>query len=289
MAEKAQGEEGAGDKTKVGGEGGVGEGTPKPDQQAKPVQASQEKPAGGEKSSVKDGAPDPGIRRHAVKDDDSEIPGDAELLELTPKALKSRLDRHSKKGLRDRFGTDDPEVISARLKRLEELEAKEEETRKAQLSETERLKEEKQRAEARAEAAEQRAMQVEEDRAVDGVERQMSGLLSKHFDPDYVDDQASRLARHLATCSDRHLRPGKLEATVTKWCEEELKRKPKLAKESAESEPKKVALSNGAEDGKPKPALGTGENGKKTYAPGKANSMTDEEWRKEKRALGFTY
>lgn len=244
-----------------------------------------------------------GPKRASLRDDD-EVPSDAELLELTPKALKARLARHSKSDLREKFGTDDPEEIKSKLAKLADYETREEEQRRAALDEKTRIEEDLARANARAEAAELRAERLHNDHIIGSEEARIIKLGEKHLDPDYVGDNLSKLARYLdkkytAKELDKLGDAGRTKV-IEEWFQDLAEKKPKLARDYEETKAKQLAkeakeaaktkkplTSGGDTKDRPTPKAGATEN--KTYAPGRSNSMTSAEAKEQMRKEGFSY
>src|SRR5260370_36360512 len=85
-------------------EGAAPEATaPKPEPKA---ETKVSPPAKAKEEIAKPEKEDPGPKAKQIGEED-DIPEDADLLQLSKKALNARLLRHTKKELRERFGTDD--------------------------------------------------------------------------------------------------------------------------------------------------------------------------------------
>jgi hypothetical protein len=253
-----------------------------------PPAKAKETPASGEPNERK---------RASLKGDDDDIPDDADLLELTPRALKSRLTRHSKKELKERFGTDDPAEITAKLKRLEVLEKEEEERKAANLTEKERLEKERDVQKARADAAELKARTVHEERVFEKQENRLTRLAEKYLDPDYVDLELPKLAKWLkANFSKEQLKTLK-DKDIEPFFAERIEKKPKLSKDYAASSDKttkdekvKKPLNNGADPSeRPDPSKSGGAGGPKNYAPGKQDSMSRAEAKAQAAKEGYNW
>lgn len=232
--------------------------------------------------------------------DDEEIPENADLIELSTKALKSRLARHTKRELRERFGTDDIDSIKTKLSRLDELEAKEEENRRAALDEKTRLEEDKARAEARAEAAETRLKEEKETRIAGKAENRIVTVAKKVMDPDYIDQHLDQFAAHLKKhFTEKQLRKLK-DADIEKWFADQVTKKPKFgadyedkvkaAASSASPPPlKKTPITNGVKDNeKPSTKSATGA-GEKKMKPGQSDSMNSAEARAKAAQDGYRW
>ena len=229
------------------------------------------------------------------------MPDDAEVLELSPRALKSRLARSTATELKKKFGTDDVDKIAADLKELATYREEKEKKRKAELSDLEREREEHEKTKGRATAAEARAREVSELRVFDKEDRRISKVAGKYIDEDYVDEEMNKFAAHLTkTFTDKELkklRGAGFEEEAEKYFKGRVEKKPKLAKDYEETRSKEIAqelkdiaagrtpkkkVTNGADVSgrkKPEPTEDTG--GPKTFAPGKKNSMSDKEVRDE--------
>lgn len=240
---------------------------------------------------------------------EGDIPEDADLIEMSPRALASRVARATKAQLKERFGTDDPEQIKRDLEEVKTLREEKRKAEEAKLSEIERANKRAQEAESRATAAEVRARAEAEGRIFDQFDSRMNRIASKLIDDDYAEAELNRFAKHLVdTYEEKALEAWdaeKLKAVATEWFGERIKAKPKLARDyedkkreellkeikaDAKTGGKSVKVTNGAgktaeDGGGPPPASG----GAKTFAPGKPNSMTDAEVRAEKRKNGWNW
>lgn len=289
------------------GAGGAAEGGDKAAD--KGASQPQAKPAGGQsqdKSAVTGGGAGP--KRAALGADDDDIPEEAELLELSKTALTKRLNRHTKAQLKKAFGTDDIEKIAKDLGDYQKLKSDKEKERQAELSEVERERERANKAEARAKDLEERVRGERTQRRYERYDTRLSRVAESLIDPDYVDAELSRFARHLTDAFDkRQLRRMTAEQTadeLKKFFGQRLKDKPKIAKDyeerrreeiatelkkEARGERKSQAVTNGADHGKKPSQVGNGNGEQKTFAPGKPNSMSDNEARAEMKRLGISY
>jgi len=221
-----------------------------------------------------------GPARHTVKDDDEEIPETADLLELSPRALNGRLARHTKKQLRDYFGTDDITEIKAKLDRAQELETKEEERRRADLSEKEKLAEDLKKSNARAESAERKHHEAVEQRMVDQEDLRIKDIAGEYVKLKHYKYVSRDLAEFLLSeYSEKELSEVK-DTTLRKWFKAYLEENPEFAKadaETASAPMAKVPLDNGANPKRPDAGASSGNAGAKTAKPGQPNSMTKKE------------
>lgn len=216
---------------------------------------------------------------------DDDLPEDGELFQLSRSALAKRLDRHTKRELRERFGTDDFDAIKAKLDAAEKYEAEREEKRRAQLTREQRLKEDKAKAEERAQAAEAK-LQEERDRIeVREVDTTVRSILPKFI----RDDKASmkfatfELKQYVLGLDDEDV--GDPEQVVEEWAKKFVEEYPQFAREGAAPQAKEVPLDTGTRPQRPEQLKGGTE---KDPRPGRPNSMTRAEFAAYKRRLGLS-
>jgi hypothetical protein len=234
-------------------------------------------------------------------ENDDEIPPDADLLQLSRSAFKSRLERFSKKELRAHFGSDNIDEIKGKLAKFSEYETKAEEERRKTLSEQDRLKEDIDKATKRAEAAEQRAQQLEETHQFEQEETKMSRLAERFIDPDYIDAELSAFAKHLRKTYTKEQAEKLTEKDFEEYWTKRVEAKPKLAKDYEEKikkaagdgktpeTPPKPPLTNGAAPNKPGSAAPSGGAQPKTYSPSGPNAMSTAEARQKAGAEGYRW
>jgi hypothetical protein len=220
---------------------------------------------------------------------DDEIPEDADLLQLSRPALKSRLTRHTKSELRERFGTDDFDDIKKKLDRAAELEAAETERSRAAMTERERLEADLKKETQRANDAERRYLKSVEDRVVDKEEQRIIKLAEEYIDPDYVDVLLPKLAKHLKeNFSDDELKKLK-NKDISTWFQQHIEKNPKLAKDfKPEKKIVKQPLNNGARtEGKSGKESGTSQQ--RSFSPNAPNAMSPQEAKKEAAKQGYNW
>lgn len=243
--------------------------------------------------------------RKLVADADEELPADADLIEMSPALLKKRLERFTRKQLRDRFGTEDMDAVKKDLDELATLRAENEQRRMASLTETEQLREQVGQAQRRAEAAEARAEQIQTERVVAEQDQTVTALMKQHINPRYLKHESRNLAEYISTLSDAELADP--EATIEAWCKQAISEDPALAIPQAAAEPPvvpvqppsnvaairppvPVPVSNGANVQRPSAASPGGVQGPAgTYAPGHPNTASPQEWRDYKRANNWNF
>jgi len=208
------------------------------------------------------------------------------------KAFESRLRRASKKSLEEAFGTSDVTAIKKQLARAKELEAKQEEATRAQMSELERIKAD---LKARDEKLQETTSQLEQLRAEREFERTDSVVMStaaKYIDPQYADVAAIKFGQYVRDELTEKEASRLTTKDIAGWFEDYAKEHPALAakkpREPKEPEARREPLNNGAPERKPAPKPDT-TTGSKTAKLGQANSMTDAEWQEFKKKNGFSY
>lgn len=246
-----------------------------------PAKATDEKPKVEAKPEPKD-APKP-VRLG----EDDELPENENLFELSKQALNKRLARHTNKELRERFGTDDPDKITADLAELKTLREEKESSRRAALSEQEKLKEDAARERRRADDLEARLRETADAHTFAEYDQTADSVLREHFDPEAMDLAIVKLKKHVLSLDEDELKNPK--KVFGEWAKDYAKKNPKFAKtvETA-PEPRKIPLGNGADiRAKKDPATADDAPSKKSPKPGLTNSMTKAEYADHKRRLGL--
>lgn len=249
--------------------------------------------------------PPEGPRRARLDDSTDDIPPDADLLELSTKALKSRLDRHSRAQLKERFGTDDPAAIKTRLDKLEAMEKAEEDKRLAEMTENDRLKEQLATETRAREHAETRYRDMRERQMLEQEDRRVFSVTEKYIKPKMIKRWLPDLAAHIASMDEDELKDP--DAVIEAWCKKQVEEFPEIAKDfvvttTAEATAAAEAAAAAAKAAAPKVPITTSTDGSraaappqsgtstmKTAAPNRQNSMTDSEWRQYKRDNNIAY
>jgi ribosomal protein S15P/S13E len=231
------------------------------------------------------------VKVYDLKDDDDEIPDDADLLKLSPRALKSRLTRHSKRELKEHFGTTDLEEIKAKLAKLTEYDEKDKKAKAEAQTKEERLEAEKAEALKAKEIAEEKLAKSRSRRDFEKTDAAVAKLSEDVINPRYYKFARAELATHLLdTYDSKELKAlgedrNKLGKVVKKWLETFIGENPEIAKKAKPADGE--ALESGTKT-ESRPSSKEQPNGK-TPAPGKANSMTDMEWRDYKKQNGLNF
>lgn len=225
--------------------------------------------------------------------DDDDIPDDAELVQMSPRALKARLARASKQALREQFGTDDLESIKSKLATADEYAKKQEEERLAKLTAEQKLKEERDKAIRERDEFRTKFEERERTYVIEKQDARITRIAEKHIKPRHVAKFLPDLAQAILSSNDPKLAKNE-DAWIEGWFKKLVQEEPEFGVNYAASvaaaqapaekpEPKKIVLSNGAKDGRPAGSQTSG--APKTAAPGKPNSMSD----KEIRESGYSW
>lgn len=221
---------------------------------------------------------------------DEDLPEDADLLELSPRALASRIARATKKELKERFGTDDPDEIKAKLARADELEAKEEERKLAEMTEKERLEAELAKERERASAAETKYAKAEEARVVETTTKKVIDIALKFVDADYAEDALAALKRDMrANWDDSELEnETKAYKKMETFFKEYIEKKPKMAKDfqvtqEVKATPLNSGIGNARPQGAPQNLMGSKSGGEKDV-----KNMSKQEYIQWKRQRGIS-
>lgn len=248
-----------------------------------------ETPKGQEGVSTAKLAGEGGPSRIRVKDDE-DIPDDAELIELSPTALKKRLNRHTKKELKERFGTDNMDDIQVKLKRLEDLEKQEEDRKRQAMSEAERNKADLEKERKLRTDAERRAVRVERRVQFEKQNDRITKIAEKHVDTYFIPHLMRDLATHLLEEYDSKQLETLSDTKIEKWFAEQVKKQPKVAKEK---DPEvTVKVTNGIVDNDKKTPKDKDDEkgpGGKKYSPSRPNAMGRQEAYQEANKDGYRW
>lgn len=261
-----------------GGEGTNAGGAPPPEEPKKP-EAPKAKADGGEA---------PAKKEPKVISEDDELPEDSELVSMSKQALTKRLDRHTKKELRERFGTDDYTKIKADLDELAGFRAKKEEDRKSALTKEQKLQEERDAEKKRADDAEAKLQKERDTQVFAEYDTTAKEVFADKVAPKHVKRAMRELKEHILSLDDAEAptEPKKAKKVFEKWMKDWLEENPEFAKPAAE-EPKKIPLNTGSNPNarreKGDPSLAH-----KTPKPGAVNSMSKAEYAAYKRERGLS-
>lgn len=288
-AKNGEGQEGANNapppkQEPKAGAAGAGEGSKKPEGE-KPKGEPTKKPEEG--AAAKGGEGGKSKEPKQIGEDD-EIPEDSELVSMSKQALGKRLDRHTKKELRERFGTDDYAQIKKDLDELKTLREEKETKRRAELSENEKLKEDLAKEKKAREEAEARAQKTVDAQTFAEYDQTAKEVFGDKVAPKHMKRAMRELKEHILGLEDNEAPSDvkKAKKVFEKWAKDWLEENPEFAK-PAPDEPKKIKLSTGA-DPNAKREKGDPQMAHKTAKPGQVNSMSKAEYAQYKRERGLS-
>lgn len=215
--------------------------------------------------------------------EDEELDDEEEIVQLSSRALQSRLLRASRKekqAMLEALGVKDEDELKAKLAKLAKHDADAEERKRKDMSEKERMEADLKKARTEAEQATFRMRVVVEERAVDQVNDRISKIVLKHVDDEYVEDVIPKLAKKVSDYIEEHKKDPS-DAKIEKMTQEVVATKPRYAREV------KVPLTNGGRVDAPVAAKE--DLTAKTFATGKPNSMSRAEAAAEARKLGYSW
>ena len=223
--------------------------------------------------------------------DDGDIPENAELLSLSKKALNTRLERHTNRQLRERFGTDNPDEIRAKLDKLATFEKQQEEQRLAALTSEQRLQEQVNKERERGDRYKQRYQQTVEQQVFTREQTRIESIATRLVDPQFLQYEFQNLARYLqAKYSEEELKQLP-DQKIEEWFSNRIKEVPKLALDfsTPPPAPRTAPLNNGPRSNdRPPPPQGP-QNGPTNYSPSGQNAMSRDEARAKARSEGYDY
>lgn len=246
--------------------------------------------------------------RKLLTGDDDAIPDDADAFEISKQAFKKRLERYSRTQLKQLFGTDNPEEILAWKQQNEAFQKQQEEQRLAQMSEAERFKVQFEKASQDANYWKTQFETLQESHAIREQDRQMTGIAQKHVNPKCMNFLMMEFATHLQGVDEKEI--GDAQAYADSWFANYVKENPEFGIPSAApaaappaavpgatpaapvaAAPRQVQvpITNGPSVGRPQNAVPTGALAQKTLAPGRPNSMSDDEAKRWMREHGYTF
>lgn len=271
--------------------GGEGEKPPSP---PKPAEAPKPKPV-----------PTPAAASSATgaskeaSSETEEAEGD-KMLSLKQSAFKERIDRATSATLKKLFGTDDQAALiklSEEHKAAKEIQEKQ---RREQLTREQQLEEDVKKHKAEARASKKRVEELEQQAAVEQEARHVQGLIQKHgVAPKFTKAAFRDFEEFLESFEGDDIE----DAEIVEWIGNYLKEFPEHASSAPENggalppnpntgapppQRRRVAAANGHNVEQLHKPLPSGNASTKTAAPGRPNSMTQEEYREYKRSRGIS-
>ena len=168
--------------------------------------------------------------RVVTLNDDGEIPQDATLLQLSKSALKSRLERYSRKELKDRFGTDNPDEIKTAMEEAKQFREEKEARRVAALSETERAKEQVEQAQRERDEWKNRFKGVKTAQTLNRAQTRVESIAGEYLDPRYMPLEMPLFAKHLKDNFSREQLRNMSDQDIRGYFDNLVKERPQVAK-----------------------------------------------------------
>lgn len=221
------------------------------------------------------------------EDDDEEtdkVPDTTELV-MSKRGLNSRLSRHVNKTLKA-AGIQNLDELKQIKTRYDETVAAAEEKRLADMSELEREKELRSKAEKEKDDLRAEMDSLKVATIVREQQREVSDAAVEHFKPKYVKQVSRELADHVQALDDKEIEELP-EDYISKWMKKYAEENPELttaftASKSSDETVRKIPLTNGAKTknaGNPQPS-----GGKLPDKP-----KTDKDWEKYKKESGLSF
>jgi len=220
---------------------------------------------------------------------------------MTRAALRSRNDRHAKKYLKDTFGTDDPEVVKAKLKAAEEYERTKEEQRVATLTSEQRLQEQVAKERQRAERFKTQYQNEVRSQAIRTSDQVVRGIGEKFLKPKFLGGDVYRqLGVHLtSTYSRKQLEQleteGKIGGVIEQWFGKFAGENPELTtgyeaslRAGGAPPPVRQPITNGANVDE-RPAPPNGAHAEQSFAPSAQNAMNSQQARAAAQKMGINW
>jgi len=229
-----------------------------------------------------------GPRVVTLAGDGDEIPEDAELFSLSRTALNSRLARHTRRELRDRFGTDNPEEIKAKLDKLAQYEKQAEEQRLASLSEIERERELRVKAENESEEWRQKYSSARDAQEIGQAHSRIDGIAGQHLKPKVKGVVMELFRDHLRTKSEAEI-DAMTDEQIGAWFAEQVRETPEFGRDY-QAAPVVQPLTNGVRAAsQDRAAPQTGAHPEPNYSPSAPNALSSQEARVKGRREGYDW
>lgn len=260
-----------------------------PPVETKPPVKSEEKPAKKEEpAAAKSEKAEKAEKEPKQIGEDDDIPEDSELLSMSKQALAKRLDRHTKKELRDRFGTDDPAKIKKDLEELATLRSEKDAKRRAEMSELEKAKEDLAKEKKAREEAEAKAQRQVDQQTFAEYDSTAKEVFEGNIAPKHMKRASRELKEHILSLDEAETPADakKAKKVFEKWMKGWLEENPEFAK-AKEEEPKRIPLTTGSNPNA-KREKSDASLTQKTAKPGQVNSMTKAEYNAYKRERGLS-
>ena len=182
----------------------------------------------------------------AISAPSSEPAKDPNTISLTTAQLRERMDRHSAKFLQDKFGTDNIDAIMASIEKSKQLEAAEDERRRASLSNEQKLQEDLKRVEARAVTAETEAKSLRQREMINKERRRVSGMATKYVDSESLELAMIKFGKAIMAMPKKQVARMQ-DADIDKWFKDFARANPKHSRAPV-ARPCPGAICNGSNE-----------------------------------------
>lgn len=219
------------------------------------------------------------------EDDDDENDSTSQangMVQMPMASFTRRLQREAKKTLRELFGTDNRAEILEMKKSLDKYRTEEEEQRKKNLAEIERIREEAAADKRAREEAEERASSLEQERMAERYDESVKSIATEYIKPKFYRHAAEDLRDFLREEYEDNL-DAVNKKVIADFFREYAEENPEFALEQ-----RSVPISNGASANRPTAPV-SGNMQSKTARPGQPNSMSNAEYRALLRERGLAY
>lgn len=180
-----------------------------------------------------------------LSDADDDLPEGVDTFEIGRKVLSKRLDRAGKKKLRDLFGTDDEGQVKQILEEHKQMKEAAEAQRLQQMSDLERERELRTRAEQERDTIRSERDQERQRRMVDAEQRKIEKALGSEFQPKYLNHILYDLKNDVDELEDG-MTPAQEEKWLKDWMARKAEEFPEYTKRAASKpDPVPVPMNNG--------------------------------------------
>jgi hypothetical protein len=223
----------------------------------------------------------PSAEEDSDEDEDSTSQANG-MVQMPMASFTRRLQREAKKTLRELFGTDNRAEILEMKKSLDKYRTEEEEQRKKNLAEIERIREEAAADKNARMEAEARAAELEQERMAERYDEGVKSIATEYIKPKFYRHAADDLRDFLREEYEDNL-DGVNKKVISDFFKSYAEENPEFALEQ-----RSVPISNGAPVHRPAAPI-SGNAQSKTARPGQPNSMSNSEYRALLRERGLAY
>lgn len=212
-------------------------------------------------------------------------PTAADAITLSQEQFKERLQRSKSSFLREKFGTDNIEELTAQFAEAKKLKEADDQRRREALTEKQRLEEDLAKERAARQQAEQRAQQLAQREELNKEKRRVLSLAGKYVDQASLDFAMLKWAKDAQALSKKEL-ARMTDGDLEKWFKDFARSNPKHARALVQKQAPQVSTQGPTNGPGPAQRPGGGQARPvspqvKTARPGQPNSMTKAEIRKQ--------